>query len=89
MAMDMVRFGEDNIANVLARMKPNEIDQLPFGVVQVDENGKVLFTMRQKEILLGCPKKAWWARIFLKISHLAPFVRSSMVVFAKVCAREI
>jgi len=89
MAMDMVRFGEDNIANVLARMKPNEIDQLPFGVVQVDENGKVLFYNETEGNIVGLSKEGMVGKNFLKISRLAPFVRSSMVVFAKVCAREI
>jgi len=66
MAMDMVRFGEDNIANVLARMKPAEIDQLPFGVVQVDENGKVLFYNETEGSIVGLSKEGMVGKNFFK-----------------------
>ena len=66
MAMDMVRFGEESIANVLARMKPADIDQLPFGVVQVDENGKVIFYNETEGKIVGLSKEGMAGKNFFK-----------------------
>jgi photoactive yellow protein len=40
--MDIVRFDQQDIANVLATMNPADIDKLAFGAVQVDLTGKIL-----------------------------------------------
>jgi photoactive yellow protein len=40
--MDIVGFGKDDIHNVLAKLSPQEIDQLAFGAVQLDDKGTVL-----------------------------------------------
>jgi photoactive yellow protein len=38
-----VVFGEEDIENVLSKLDPASIDQLAFGAIQVDEDGKILF----------------------------------------------
>ena len=40
--MNIVAFGKTDIANVLAKMSPDGIDQHAFGAVQLDAGGKVL-----------------------------------------------
>ena len=38
-----VVFELDDIENVLAKLDPEEIDGLAFGVIQLDEEGKILY----------------------------------------------
>ena len=40
--MNIVAFGKSDIANDLAKLSPEQIDQLAFGAVQLDASGKVL-----------------------------------------------
>ena len=40
--MEVVQFGNDNIENTLANMKDGDLDQLAFGAIQLDGNGKIL-----------------------------------------------
>ncbi len=40
--LNIVAFGKADIANVLAKMSTQDIDQLAFGAVQLDAGGKVL-----------------------------------------------
>ena len=40
--MNIVAFGKADIANELAKLSPEQIDQLAFGAVQLDAGGKVL-----------------------------------------------
>ena len=40
--MNVVTFGKTDIANDLAKLSQDEIDQLAFGAVQLDATGKVL-----------------------------------------------
>ncbi|GAC1491594.1 MAG: hypothetical protein NVS2B8_20830 [Vulcanimicrobiaceae bacterium] len=40
--MRLVKFGSDNMANELAQMSEREIDELAFGAVEVDADGKIL-----------------------------------------------
>ncbi len=40
--MEMVRFGSDDIANVLSNMSDQQLDGLAFGAIQLDRNGKIL-----------------------------------------------
>jgi photoactive yellow protein len=46
-------FEQDDIQNVLAKLKPEEIDDLTFGVIQVDEDGKILFYSVSESKLAG------------------------------------
>lgn len=40
--MEMVKFGSDDIENALAKMGTGELDDLAFGAIQLDANGKIL-----------------------------------------------
>lgn len=40
--MDIVRFGSDDIENTLSKMKSDELDDLAFGAIQLDGEGKIL-----------------------------------------------
>lgn len=40
--MDIVRFGSEDIENILAQMDDAQLDELPFGAIQLDEGGTVL-----------------------------------------------
>lgn len=49
--LEMVAFDQDDIENVLARLRPEEIDALPFGAIQLDGTGKVIaFSQREAQI---------------------------------------
>ena len=40
--LNIVAFGKADVENVLARMTPQELDDLAFGAVQLDATGKIL-----------------------------------------------
>lgn len=40
--MKIVAFGKDDVENVLAQMSSRELDELTFGAIQLDANGKIL-----------------------------------------------
>ncbi|SDG42449.1 photoactive yellow protein [Limimonas halophila] len=40
--METVRFGSDDIENQLQQMSDKDLDQIAFGAIQVDGNGKIL-----------------------------------------------
>ena len=40
--MQIVSFGRDDVDNVLARMSARELDQLAFGAIQLDAQGRIL-----------------------------------------------
>ena len=40
--LSIVTFDESNIENVLKRMSDTEIDQLPFGAIELDVTGRIL-----------------------------------------------
>lgn len=42
MDLNIIGFGKDDIENVIARMNPQEVDQLAFGAVQLDGKGTIL-----------------------------------------------
>ena len=41
-SLNIIGFGKDDIANVLAKLSAKEIDQLAFGAVQLDARGTIL-----------------------------------------------
>ena len=59
--MELLRFGSEDIDNVLAQMSPEELDALPFGAIQLDLGGRVItynsveadITGREPEDVLG------------------------------------
>lgn len=40
--MEIVKFGEDNIENVLAKMSETQLDEVAFGAIELDKTGKIL-----------------------------------------------
>ncbi|QOC22887.1 photoactive yellow protein [Wenzhouxiangella sp. AB-CW3] len=40
--MEIIKFGNDNIENTLAKMKDSELDDLAFGAIQLDAAGTIL-----------------------------------------------
>ncbi|MDQ6828767.1 MAG: PAS domain-containing protein [Gemmatimonadota bacterium] len=40
---ERIAFDRWDIENVLAEMPPDEMDALPFGVIRLDANGKILY----------------------------------------------
>lgn len=40
--MEMVKFGSDDIENQLANMDDSQLDNVAFGAIQLDSNGKIL-----------------------------------------------
>ena len=51
--LQMVSFEQDDIGNALARLSPEEIDDLPFGAIQLDATGKVLAYSRRESQITG------------------------------------
>lgn len=41
-ALTVIAFGKDDIDNKLTKMTPKQIDELAFGAIQLDAQGKVL-----------------------------------------------
>lgn len=52
--MQVVSFGADHIENSLAEMTAAEIDELPFGVVQLNGAGRVLMYNATEMEITGC-----------------------------------
>lgn len=40
--MDVLKFGEDNIENTLAKMSDSQLDKVAFGAIELDATGKIL-----------------------------------------------
>ncbi len=51
MAMDAIRFAQDDIDRLLANASNNDLDNLPFGVVKLDANAKILAYNRYQSML--------------------------------------
>ena len=71
--MDIVGFGKDDIQNVLAKLSPQEIDQLAFGAVQIDGKGTVLQYNAAESGITGRAKKDVIGKNFFR--DVAPCTR--------------
>ena len=40
--MEMIKFGQDDIENTMAKLDDNQINDLAFGAIQLDKNGTIL-----------------------------------------------
>ncbi len=40
--MEILKFGEDNIENALAKMSDSQLDKVAFGAIELDSKGSVL-----------------------------------------------
>ncbi|MCC5811015.1 MAG: photoactive yellow protein [Ectothiorhodospiraceae bacterium] len=72
--MEVVRFGNDNIANTLANMKEGDIDQLAFGAIQLDGTGRILQYNAAEGDITGRDPKAVIGKNFFK--DVAPCTNS-------------
>ncbi len=69
----IARFGEDDIANVLARLSNDEIDQLTFGAIQLDIAGRVVGFNLTEAGLVGRSREEVMGRMFF--DEIAPCTR--------------
>lgn len=67
--MDLVSFGQDDIQNTLAKMKDNELDQLAFGAIELDANGRVLkYNAAEGEITGRSPDQVIGRNFFREVA---------------------
>lgn len=70
---EIVQFEQDDIANVLARLDDKAIDQLAFGAIQLDRDGKVLAYSKREASITGRDPKDVIGRNFF--TEVAPCTR--------------
>lgn len=67
--LEQVAFDRDDIENVLARLKPEEIDGLAFGAIQLDAKGTVLaYSQRESQITGRDPKDVIGKNFFTDVA---------------------
>jgi photoactive yellow protein len=72
--MEIVRFDQENLANVLSGMKAEDIDKLAFGAVQVDMKGAILmYNAAEGDITGRDPKQVIGKNFF---DDVAPCTKS-------------
>lgn len=62
--MQFVTFGSDDVANVFASLTPAELDEVSFGVIQVDGTGRIILYNRVEGEIASYPPKAAIGRNF-------------------------
>jgi photoactive yellow protein len=68
-SVKFVAFGADNVANVFARLSPEELDNVSFGVIQVDAEGVILlFNCTEGEIIGSSPRAAVGKNFFTDVA---------------------
>lgn len=68
--MDIVSFGNNDIENTLASMSNSDLDNLPFGAIQLDATGKILAYNQAEGDLTGRKPQEMIGRNFF--SDVAP-----------------
>jgi photoactive yellow protein len=72
--LDIISFDQSDIENVLAGLSPSEIDELPFGAIQLDAEGTVLaFSQREAQLTSRDPAQVIGRSFF---NEVAPCTRS-------------
>lgn len=67
--VDIVRFGAHDIDNVLAGMSPRELDNLAFGAIQLDRDGRVLvYNAAESEITGRDPQEVTGKNFFTEVA---------------------
>ena len=64
--MDFVQFGTDDIENTLSNMKDGDLDNLAFGAIQLDADGKILQYNAAEGDITGRDPKAVIGKNFFK-----------------------
>jgi photoactive yellow protein len=65
-----VDFEQPDLAQAMEMMSPEQIDDLPFGVIRVDADGRVVLLSRTEADLSGFGKRPAIGKIFF--SDIAP-----------------
>ncbi len=70
--MDIIPFDVTENENVFARMTPAELDNLSFGVIQINEHGRILlFNATEGQIVGWEPKAAIGKNFFTDVAPCA------------------
>ncbi len=56
--MQFFTFGAEDTANAFAKLSEGELDGISFGVIQIDETGKILIFNNAEAGITGIEKKA-------------------------------
>lgn len=68
--METVKFGRDDLENVLAKMSDAQLDKLAFGAIQVDRAGRILKYNLTEGAITGRDPKAMIGKNFF--TEVAP-----------------
>ena len=64
-----ISFGEDDIENVLAKMSQKDLDNLAFGAIQLDKDGKILsYNATESEITGRRPEDVIGKNFFAEVA---------------------
>ncbi len=74
--MRIVKFGASNVANELAHMSDAEIDELAFGLVELDRDGRILRYNAAEADIAGLDQEGMVGRDFFK--DVAPCTRTDL-----------
>ena len=74
--MRIVKFGASNVANELAQMSDAEIDNLAFGLVELDRDGKIVRYNAAEADIAGLDQTGMVGRDFFK--DVAPCTRTDV-----------
>lgn len=67
--MDVVAFGQEDIQNTLAKMNDGQLDQLAFGAIELDANGRVLkYNAAESEITGRSPDQVIGKNFFRDVA---------------------
>lgn len=66
-------FDQTDVENVLARMSPEAIDELTFGAIEVDGDGKILYYSAREGVITGRDPRKLIGRSFF--GDVAPCTR--------------
>ncbi|KAA8984507.1 MULTISPECIES: photoactive yellow protein [Gammaproteobacteria] len=67
--MERVNFGSEDIGNKLAEMSDRDIDQLAFGAINLDANGKILsYNKAEGEITGRKPEEVIGKNFFTEVA---------------------
>ena len=72
--MEVVSFGSDDIENTLAKMSDDQLNQVAFGAVQLDKDGRILQYNAAEGDITGRDPKAVIGKNFFK--EVAPCTNS-------------
>lgn len=70
--MEIVRFDQDDVEAIVANMSATDLDNLPFGAVNVDSDGKILqFNKAEGDIVGTDPKAVIGKNFFTEVAPCA------------------